>query len=116
MALTQIELARVRKGMDAFLSRRRPPVHIRHELDIAYRISGQSIEVFESRPRWRGKPGEIQETPVAKASYLRSRNIWRVYWMRKDLKWHSYEPVKEVRSIDAFCEVVDKDEHCCFFG
>jgi hypothetical protein len=116
MALSELEFARVRKAMDAFLKQRRPPVHIRPKLDISYRISGQSVEIFEVRPKWRGKPGELHEGPVAKATYVRTRGIWRIYWMRQDLKWHSYEPVAEVGSIDAFCKVVGEDENCCFFG
>ena len=36
--------------------------------------------------------------------------------MRRDLKWHGYEPNLEVKSLEAFLNVVDRDELCCFFG
>ena len=36
--------------------------------------------------------------------------------MRRDLKWHGYEPTPEVHSLEAFLNVVDRDEYCCFFG
>jgi hypothetical protein len=35
--------------MENFLTRRRPPVHIREKLDINYRIENQSILIFEIR-------------------------------------------------------------------
>jgi hypothetical protein len=116
VALTKIQEAQVLKSMDGFLKKRRPPAHIRHEIDIAFRLSGQSVELFEIRPKWRGKPGETMEHSIAKAAYVGTRRHWRIYWMRQDLKWHSYEPAPSVNSIDAFCKVVDEDSHCCFFG
>jgi hypothetical protein len=36
--------------------------------------------------------------------------------MRRDLKWHGYEPALEVGSIEEFCALVDEDAHACFFG
>jgi len=41
---------------------------------------------------------------------------WRLYWMRRDLKWHAYEPGAEHRSLHDALAVVDADAHCCFFG
>jgi hypothetical protein len=116
MALTEIEKARVTRAMDAFLQKRRPPAHIRNQVDMAYRLSGQSVELFEIRPKWRGKPDETMEHAIAKATYVGTRRRQRIYWMRQDLKWHSYEPVPEIDTIDAFCKVIHEDSHCCFFG
>src|SRR5687767_11987845 len=98
MALTQIELQQCKKALAQFLERRRPPEHIRDRLDIAYRISGQSVEIFEIRPDWQDASKKI-ETPVAKATFVRTRNRWKVLWMRRDLKWHGYEPNPEVHSL-----------------
>jgi len=53
---------------------------------------------------------------VAKATYVRTRGVWRVFWKRSDLKWHGYEPRPEVKSIDDFAALVADDEHGCFFG
>jgi Protein of unknown function (DUF3024) len=116
VALSQLEAARVRKSLDAFLERRRPPPHIRPKLDLGYRISGQSVEIFEIRPAFQGAPGEKREHGVAKATFVRTQAIWRVLWQRADLKWHGYEPVPTVGSIDAFLKVVSEDAYSCFFG
>jgi Protein of unknown function (DUF3024) len=112
----QVEVARVKRALDSFMQTRRPPPHIRPKLDLGYRISGQSVEIFEIRHAWRGLPHERHESAVAKATFVRSRNVWRVFWQRRDLKWHGYEPVNEVRSIDDFLSVVAEDRHACFFG
>jgi hypothetical protein len=47
---------------------------------------------------------------------VRTRNHWKIYWKRQDLKWHGYEPQLEVRTLDDFLRVVDTDEYGCFFG
>jgi hypothetical protein len=116
MALSEIEVARVKRALDSFMQIRRPPPHLRPKLDLGYRISRQSVEIFEIRPAWRGLPQERHESAVAKATFVRSRNVWRVFWQRRDLKWHAYQPSSEVNSIDEFLSVVAEDRHACFFG
>jgi len=115
MALSELETARARKVMDDFLARRRPPPDIRSELDLGYRISGQSIEIFEVRPAWKS-PNEKVEAAVAKATFVRTQNAWRIYWQRADLKWHAYEPVPEVSALPGFLAVVEEDAYACFWG
>jgi hypothetical protein len=66
MSLAEIEQARVRKAMDALMQQRRPPPHIRPKLDLGYRVTGQSVEIFEIRPPWRDLQNEKRESPVAK--------------------------------------------------
>ena len=116
MALAEIELARVHRAMDSLMQRRRPPAHIRPDLDLGFRVTGQSIEIVEIRPAWRGPTDEKHESPVAKATYVRSRRVWRVFWQRRDLKWHSYDPTPEVKSVEEFASLVGEDAHACFFG
>ena len=116
MALSEFELKRCDKLMHDYIERRRPPEHIRPELDLGYRMVNQSIEIFEIRPVWRGAEGEKMEHAVAKATYVKSRGIWRVFWQRADLKWHPYEPTAEVANLEEFLQVVDNDQYGCFYG
>lgn len=115
MPLDELETRRVEKAVAAFMARRRPPPHVRPELDLVHRIRGQSLELYEVRPAWR-RPGETVEQGVAKATYVRSRDVWKVYWPRADLKWHRYDPAPEVESVEEFLTLVDEDRHACFFG
>lgn len=115
MALTELELKRCERDLEKFLEQRRPPAHIRPQLDFGYRISGQSVEILEIRPDWRDR-SLMRERAFAKATFVRTVNAWRVYWMRSDLKWHVYDPCAQARSLGEFLAVVHADEHCCFFG
>ena len=115
MAISELEIRKCKKAAEEFLSKRRPPPHVRMELDLSYRIKDQSIEIFEIRSQWDNKEKKI-EIPVAKSTYIKTRKIWKVYWQRQDLKWHGYEPNLNVRTVEEFFEIVDRDEHACFFG
>lgn len=115
MALTEIELKRCDVAIAAFMANRRPPAHLRDELDLGYRVDGHSVEIFEIRPDWKDHAIR-RERPVAKATFVRTKGVWRVFWMRADLKWHSYKENLEVRSLEAFLDVVDRDDYGCFFG
>lgn len=70
---------------------------------------------MEIRPRW-DQPEVILEHAVAKATYVRTVDRWRTFWMRADLKWHGYEPCPEVRALSEFVTVVDEDAYHCFWG
>ena len=113
--MNDIESKRVERTVAAFVAKRRPPVHIRDEVDLGFRFDGRYIEIFEVRRRW-DNPTERIEEAVAKARYLKSRDEWLVYWQRADLKWHKYGPMPEVRTVEAFLQLVDMDEYGCFFG
>jgi len=115
MALNDIERKRIEKTVDAFVQKRRPAPRIRPQLDIGYRVRGQSVEIFEIRPRWQ-EPEVKMEHPVAKATFVRSQVLWKIFWMRADLKWHGYEPLPAVGTIEKFLAAVDKDEYACFWG
>ena len=115
MALSEHERYRFEKPVRGFIEAKRPPPHIRPELDLGYRFTGQSVEIFEVRPAFR-RPGKFIEHAVAKATWVKSRHIWKVYWMRADLKWHRYPPCESVGRIEDFLTLVDEDKHACFFG
>lgn len=114
MALTEFETRRIEKIVGEFIESRRPPMHIRKELDLGFRLDGQIVDVFEIRTL-PGQPAP-HEQPVARARWIKSRNCWNVYWMRADLKWHAYEPEPTVRTIEVFCALVNEDAYACFWG
>lgn len=114
MALSEIEKKRAEKIMEAYIEKRRPPAQMRSTLDLGFRVQDQSVEIFEIRPVWRN-PSEIMEHPVAKATYVKTQNCWKVYWQRADLKWHAYE-VAEVSRLEDFIALVEEDRHGCFWG
>ena len=115
MAIDVLQTLDVIEAMENFIARIRPPEQIRPELDIGYKIENQSILVFEIRPQW-NKPEVIREFPIAKTTFVKAKNNWKVFWMRSDLKWHSYSPKAIVRTVEEFTKLVAEDKHHCFWG
>jgi hypothetical protein len=115
MAFRKAEMGRIEEALDAYLARRRPPPAIRSKVDLGYRITGQTVDIFEIRPGWDDPSLQI-EVAAARATFVRSREVWKVYWMRADLKWHPYPPAPTVGTIEKFLRLVEEDGYCCFFG
>lgn len=115
MAISEFETKRIEKLVGDYVERIRPDVHIRKKLDISFRISGQSFEIFELRPRW-DDPSETIESPVAKATWVKSKKIWKLFWMRADLKWHGYQPHPVAKSLEEVLVIIEQDSHACFWG
>ncbi len=115
MAFSEFEIKKIQKVVGRYIEKHRPPVYLRNEVDLSFRVKGQSVEIFEIRPLWNNPEEKIEEA-VAKATYVKRQKLWKVYWQRADLKWHRYEPDPEVDSIEEFLEIVERDEYACFFG
>lgn len=115
MAFSESETREYERIVRGFVEKRRPPPQIRHELDLGYRLKSQSVEILEIRPVW-NNPHETLESPVAKATFVRTRGIWLVFQRRADLKWHRYDPDPEVERLEDFLALVDRDRYGCFFG
>lgn len=115
MAFEQFTYKRVEALTNKFIEKLRPPVHVRQELDISFRIDGQSVIIFEIRPQW-DNPDKKIECMVAKTTFVRTKNIWKIYWQRADLKWHIYKPADQVDRFEEFLKIVSEDAFGCFWG
>ncbi|MCD4772815.1 MAG: DUF3024 domain-containing protein [Bacteroidales bacterium] len=115
MALTKTQIQEIEKAAAKFMYYHRPPVEIREKLDIGYHIEGQSVYVFEIRPRW-DKPEEKIEPLVAKATFVKAKNHWKIFWIRANLKWYHYKPFPYSKNINQFFDVVGEDKLSCFWG
>ena len=114
MGLDALNTADVIEVMENFIDQNRPPENVRHEVDLSYRIENQSIYVYEIRPLW-NNPAEIIHSDIAKTTYVKSENVWKVYWMRGNLKWYPYDP-PTVKTLKKFAELVSEDKKGCFWG
>ena len=115
MALSEFDTALAEVHLDEYIEAKRPPVDIRDEVDLAYRVENQSVIVFEIRPAFRDKSRKIDEM-IAKATYVKRANEWRIYWQRADLKWHAYEPNPTVQTLGEFLDILEDDQYGCFWG
>ena len=115
MAISEFEVKRIEKYVGAFIERRRPAAEIRRQLDLGFRVSNQSFEIFEIRPRF-DDPNEKIEIPVAKSTFVKNKKIWKLFWMRANSKWVSYEPFPQSKSLEKIIQTIEQDAHCCFWG
>lgn len=112
---SEFETKRFTKLVEDYIESRRPPLEIRDQIDLGFRIAGRSVEIREIRTAFDNPQQKIEEA-VAKATYVASRQCWKLYWKRADLRWHRYEPQSEVKRLEDFLKIVERDEFGCFFG
>lgn len=93
----------------------RPPVEIRDKLDIGFSFENNTLIVFEIVPYFMDNSKKI-ERPVIKAHYIKSQKIWKLYWMRGNMKWVSYEPFPVANDIETIFTVLEEDAYGCFYG
>jgi hypothetical protein len=113
MPFSEIELARIDRLVGGLCARRNRP-EFKEQLSFEYRVKGHDVTVFERRPKWRGTG--ITEHGVAKLRFVRRAGEWRLFWMRADLKWHSYTPAASSTDLPTLVAQVDTDPNGCFFG
>jgi hypothetical protein len=100
---------------ELFWSRRRPPLHLRDKIREGQRLEGFNIELFFARPSF-FNPGQVIEEDIARIQWVRARRVWKLYWKRADLKWHSYRPHPVTATLAEALRVIDDDASGCFFG
>ena len=113
--MTTDEILSIEKIMGEYIETIRPPEKIRPQVDIGYKIEAQSVIIFEIRPQW-NDPTVIKEYPLAKATFVKTKNNWKIFWKKSDGKWHSYSPKSEVKTLRDFINLTEEDEHHCFWG
>lgn len=115
MALSEFEIKRMEKLVGKYVDYKRPAPQIRSEVDLAFRVIGQSFEIFEIRPQW-DDPNKTIEAPIAKATFVKSKRRWKLFWMRSDMKWHAHTPIATAKSLEDALNVIEEDAYHCFWG
>ncbi|MEI6865717.1 DUF3024 domain-containing protein [Flavicella sp.] len=99
----------------AYIDKIRPPKELRSQVDVSCSYKNNTFEIFEIRPNWADK-NIIQNLPIAKAKYVKTKKTWSVYWMTSNEKWILYKPKPRVEKLSDFIELLVKDENGCFWG
>lgn len=115
MEFTKSEFKFYAVAVEAYIEQLRPPKELRNKIDISYLIENQSVEIFEIRPHFIRSNKKI-ENAVAKTTYDKNKNIWKIYRHTGDFQWNTYEPKPEVNTLVAFLDIVKEDEHGYFWG
>ena len=114
MALTEIEIQKVKKIVGTLCSEKTPE-HLKDQLRFEYEIEKQSAIIYEVRPAW-NNPSEYTKMPLAKLTYVKTEKVWKLYWKRASGKWVIYEPMESSKDLGDLVAAIDKDLHGCFFG
>ena len=115
MAFSEFESKKYEMVARRFIERLRPQAQHRNKIDLSSRVSGQSVEIFEIHPS-PNEPGSKIERAVAKATYVKAKGVWKMFWQRADLRWHLYAPSPVADSLEEGLQIIGNDEHGCFFG
>jgi len=103
------------KRIDDYIQAKRPPVELREQVDLGYSFKNNEVLLFQIRPQWDDQ-SKKNEYPFARCKYVKTQQIWKIYWMRASGKWELYEPNPKVADIESFIKIIESDEHGCFWG
>lgn len=115
MALSIEEIGEIDHVIGEWCLKKVPPA-IKAQVDYDYEIDGQAVVLLEVRPVWQGAAGEKTRRPFAKFRWVKSSQLWHIYWMRQSGKWHSYEPASEACTLEEAVDIMELDDYGCFFG
>jgi hypothetical protein len=114
MAFSDVELKLIDKVVGGLCRQRNLP-EFKDELSLEFKVEGHDVVLFERRPRWGARVG-VTDSPIAKLTFVRTKNAWRLFWRRQDLEWHGYKPLPGKKRLEALVAEVDRDPYGCFFG
>ena len=121
MPIPELELKRVERTLKEYCDEK-VPEHVRDKLRIAFRVKGNQITLYETRPmpefmmKYAKNPGEPSETEVAKFDYMPRKVSWCLKWSDRNLKWHKYDGLEDVARFEDLLEEVDRDPTGIFWG
>lgn len=90
-------------------------IEIREQLDFGYSYDGKMAILYEIRPIW-NQPEKKQNIEFAKIRFYKSKQLWKLYWMRASGKWEFYEPLPESTHLEKIIETIKEDKYGCFYG
>ncbi|WP_372646039.1 DUF3024 domain-containing protein [Ancylomarina sp.] len=103
------------KRVSDYIQTKRPLVELREQIDLGYSFKNNEVILFQIRPQWDDHSKKV-ECPYARCKYVKSQQVWKVYWMRATGTWKLYEPDPIVSNVESFIRIIESDEHSCFWG
>lgn len=98
----------VKMAIGNYIESKRPPVKVRHLADLAYKIEGADVIIYDIRD-------QKTERNIAKVTFVPDDKSWNVFRMKTN-QWHRYEKCESVANITDFVNLLKKDEAGYFWG
>ncbi len=95
---------------------KRVPLHVRHKVNLSYKVRGDSITIIENRPPWRKELTEWTHSKIAQFRYNGKKNTWTLYCADRNSKWRAYKVLPPVGDMDKVFEAIDRDSTGIFWG
>ena len=114
MALSETQRAQINRLFTQYC-RDDPRPEVRSQLRHGFRIDGNAVELYESRPAFQ-HPHDWRDHGVAKFRYVATKHMWQLYCQHRDLRWHRYERLPQAPSVDALLAEVEADPTGIFWG
>ncbi len=90
-------------------------IEMRKKIDFGYSYQNNAFELFEVRPSW-SNPNEKIKGYFAKFKFVKTQQVWKLYWRLSNGKWTTYGPLEETKDLFEVFEEIKKDPYNCFFG
>lgn len=111
-AVPDTELARVRRWCA-----HKVPARVRDKVRIECEADGRDVTIVESHaPSQLGAEEEWMRSPVARLRYMKSRRIWRLYWVDSNDRWHQYPELPWAPDVGELLAEIDRDPTALFWG
>jgi len=111
--LPEIDRRRVGKLLASFDAR--VPIRVRDKVRYGHSFRGNSVTLFERRPRWNA-PSVWGQLAVAQFRHNARTGLWSLYCCDRNDRWHLYEGVAPTRQFASLVAEVRRDPTGIFFG
>lgn len=80
-------------------------------------MDGRDVTIAECREPYSPDIGpDWTRLPVARLRYLKSRQVWRLYWRDRNEVWHEYPDLPFAGDVDALLTEIERDPTAIFWG
>ncbi len=114
MAFSAVERRAIEGVLQLYCERRVPP-KVRDRVRVSFRVKGETVTLFESRPSF-AKPADWVEIAVAQFRRDETTGNWSLYCADRNSRWHVYLGVRPKKTLQPLLAEVDRDPTGIFWG
>ena len=114
MAIPKGLLIQIQQILELFCQAR-VPERVRNEVRLSFSVRGDSVTLFEERPRWNA-PVQWISSKIAQFRYDHKTKQWSLHCRDRNDKWHDYLNIRPMKDFSVLLKEVDRDPTCIFWG